>query len=250
LLIAPVRHLLSAEHLIIVPHTFLHYLPFHALTDGKRHLIDDFSISYAPSGGIFAACQAKQHSGTSEGLVLAVPDARAPYIETEGRFVAESMKSATLLLGEEATEERLRTLGPQSRFIHIATHGYFREDNPMFSSIRLGNSLLSLFDLYQLQLNAELVTLSGCGTGLNVVVGGDELIGLVRGLIYAGAQTLMVSLWEVHDQCTADFMRDFYSFYWGAQNKAEALREAIFRMREKHAHPYYWAAFALVGKFI
>ena len=63
----------------------------------------------------------------------------------------------------------------------------------MFSSIRLGKSLLSLFDLYQLQFDAELVTLSGCGTGMNVVIGGDELIGLVRGLLYAGAQTLMVS---------------------------------------------------------
>jgi CHAT domain-containing protein len=178
-----------------------------------------------------------------------VPDARAPYIEEEGRFVAGAIDGAKLFLGEDATEERLRMLGPQSRYIHIATHGYFRQDNPMFSSIRLGNSLLSLFDLYQLQLNAELVTLSGCGTGMNVVVGGDELIGLVRGLLYAGAQTLMVSLWEIHDQSTAEFMRDFYTFYREAQNKAEALRQALLRLREKHPHPYYWAAFALVGKF-
>ncbi|HEX7287597.1 MAG TPA: CHAT domain-containing tetratricopeptide repeat protein [Candidatus Angelobacter sp.] len=249
LLIAPIRGQLEAHHLIIVPHTFLHYLPFHALSDGKRHLIDDFSISYAPSGSIFAACQGKEHASQS-GLVLAIPDARAPYIEEEGRLVADAMGGASLFLGEDATEERLRSLGPQSRFIHIATHGYFREDNPMFSSIRLGNSLLSLFDLYQLQLNAELVTLSGCGTGMNVVVGGDELIGLVRGLLYAGAQTLMVSLWEVHDQSTAEFMRDFYTLYGGVQNKAEALRQAALRLRETHPHPYYWAAFALVGKFM
>ena len=142
--------------------------------------------------------------------MLAVPDARAPFIEEEGRFVASAMGNARLLMGADATEEQLRTYGPKSRFVHIATHGYFRQDNPMFSSIRLGNSLLSLFDLYQLQFDAELVTLSGCGTGMNVVIGGDELIGLVRGLLYAGAQTLMVSLWEVHDQSTAEFMRDFY----------------------------------------
>jgi CHAT domain-containing protein len=250
LLIAPVRSQLEAEHLVIVPHTFLHYLPFHALSDGKKALIDDFSISYAPSGSIFAACQDKQYTPDGrQGLVLAVPDARAPYIEEEGRFVAAAIDGAKLFLGEDATEERLRMLGPQSRYIHIATHGYFRQDNPMFSSIRLGNSLLSLFDLYQLQLNAELVTLSGCGTGMNVVVGGDELIGLVRGLLYAGAQTLMVSLWEIHDESTAEFMRDFYTCYREAQNKAEALRQALLRLREKHPHPYYWAAFALVGKF-
>jgi CHAT domain-containing protein len=119
----------------------------------------------------------------------------------------------------------------------------------MFSSIRLGNSLLSLFDLYQLEFNAELVTLSGCGTGMNVVIGGDELIGLVRGLLYAGAQTLMVSLWEVHDQSTAEFMRDFYTAYRELPNKAQALQRAVVNLRQKRPHPYYWAAFCLVGKF-
>jgi tetratricopeptide (TPR) repeat protein len=250
LLIAPIKEQLAAEHLIIVPHAFLHYLPFHALSDGKRYLIDDFSISYAPSSSIFAVCQAKPlPQSNGQTLVLAVPDARAPFIEEEGRFVAAAMGNANLFVGEDATEEQLRVYGPGSRFIHIATHGYFRQDNPMFSSLRLGKSLLSLFDLYQLQFNAELVTLSGCGTGMNVVIGGDELIGLVRGLLYAGAQTLMVSLWEVHDQSTAEFMRDFYQGYKDSANKANALRNAVLKLKQKHRHPYYWAAFALVGKF-
>jgi tetratricopeptide (TPR) repeat protein len=249
LLIAPVREQLKAGHLVIVPHAFLHYLPFHALSDGQRYLIDDFSISYAPSSSIFAVCQEKGEAAGGEALVLAVPDARAPYIAEEARSVAVAMGKARLFVGPEATEEQLRTFGPTSRFIHIATHGYFRQDNPMFSSIRLGNSLLSLFDLYQLQFNAELVTLSGCGTGMNVVIGGDELIGLVRGLLYAGAQTLMVSLWEVHDQSTAEFMEDFYRGYQSSRNKANALRKAVMKLKEKHRHPYYWAAFALVGKF-
>lgn len=249
LLIAPVRSQLTAEHLIIVPHAFLHYLPFHALSDGRQYLIDDFSISYAPSSSIFAVCQEKrQPQNTGEALVLAVPDARAPYIADEARFVASAMGNAHLFVGDEATEERLRTLGPQSRFIHIATHGYFRQDNPMFSSLRLGTSQLSLFDLYQLHFDAELVTLSGCGTGMNVVIGGDELIGLVRGLLYAGAQTLMVSLWEVHDQSTAEFMADFYRNFKNSANKAKALRKSVMNLKQKHRHPYYWAAFALVGK--
>jgi tetratricopeptide (TPR) repeat protein len=251
LLIAPIRDQFKAEHLIIVPHAFLHYLPFHALSDGQRYLIDDFSVSYAPSSSIFAVCQEKSRPrGQGDTLVLAVPDARAPFIEEEARFVATAMGRARLLLGADATEEQLRAHGPSSRFIHIATHGYFRQDNPMFSSIRLGNSLLSLFDLYQLQFDAELVTLSGCGTGMNVVIGGDELIGLVRGLLYAGAQTLMVSLWEVHDQSTAEFMRDFYQGYEASTNKANALRTAVMKLKEKYRHPYYWAAFALVGKFV
>ncbi|MCU1332932.1 MAG: Tetratricopeptide 4 [Candidatus Angelobacter sp.] len=250
LLIAPIREQLTAEHLIIIPHAFLHYLPFHALSDGKRYIIDDFSVSYAPSSSIFAVCQKKPvRTDDGDTLVLAVPDARAPFIEEEAHFVAAAMGNARLFMGEQATEEQLRLHGPGSRFIHIATHGYFRQDNPMFSSIRLGNSLLSLFDLYQLHFDAELVTLSGCGTGMNVVIGGDELIGLVRGLLYAGAQTLMVSLWEVHDQSTAEFMRDFYQSYRSSTNKANALRNAVLKLKEKHRHPYYWAAFALVGKF-
>ncbi|HEV7519738.1 MAG TPA: CHAT domain-containing tetratricopeptide repeat protein [Candidatus Angelobacter sp.] len=250
LLIAPICEQLTAEHLIIIPHAFLHYLPFHALSDGKRYIIDDFSVSYAPSSSIFAVCQKKPvRTDDGDTLVLAVPDARAPFIEEEAHFVAAAMGNARLFMGEQATEEQLRLHGPGSRFIHIATHGYFRQDNPMFSSIRLGNSLLSLFDLYQLHFDAELVTLSGCGTGMNVVIGGDELIGLVRGLLYAGAQTLMVSLWEVHDQSTAEFMRDFYQSYRSSTNKANALRNAVLKLKEKHRHPYYWAAFALVGKF-
>ena len=251
LLIAPLRKQLQAEHLVIVPHSFLHYLPFHALTDGERYLIDDFTISYAPSASIFALCQQKPiEESNGDSLVLAVADARAPHIEEEGRFVAEALGGAKLFLGEDATEERLKMYGPKSRFIHIATHGYFRQDNPMFSSIKLGNSLLSLFDFYQLQLSAELVTLSGCGTGMNVVIGGDELIGLVRGLLYAGAQSLMVSLWEVHDQSTTEFMRDFYSSYRESANKANALRRALINLRQKRPHPYYWAAFALVGRLL
>lgn len=251
LLIAPIRKNIDADHLVIVPHSFLHYLPFHALSDGTRYLIDDFSVSYSPSASIYALCREKTSTlADGEALVLAVPDARAPFIEQEGRFVAEALGNARLFLGAEATEERLKSLGPRSRYIHIATHGYFRQDNPMFSSIRLGSSLLSLFDFYQLQFNAELVTLSGCGTGMNVVIGGDELIGLVRGLLYAGAQTLMVSLWEVHDESTAEFMRDFYRIYKEVPNKAQALRQAVIALREKHRHPYYWAAFSLVGKFM
>ncbi|HEY4675628.1 MAG TPA: tetratricopeptide repeat protein, partial [Candidatus Angelobacter sp.] len=121
LLIGPIRDQLTAKHLIIVPHAFLHYLPFHALSDGKRYLIDDFSISYAPSGSIFAVCQKKpQRTDEGDTLILAVPDARAPYIEEEAHFVASAMGKARLFMGEEATEEQLRLHGPASRFIHIA----------------------------------------------------------------------------------------------------------------------------------
>ena len=128
--------------------------------------------------------------------------------------------------------------------MHIATHGCFRQDNPMFSSISLGDSHLSLFDLYQLDLPCELVTLSGCGTGLNMVVGGDELLGLVRGLLYAGAQGVLVTLWDVNDQSTAEFMKLFYEALRANGNKARGVQEAMSEIRRRYAHPYYWAPFS------
>jgi CHAT domain-containing protein len=132
--------------------------------------------------------------------------------------------------------------------IHIATHGHFRQDNPMFSAIRMGNTYLSLFDLYQLRLPVELITLSGCSTGLNVVGAGDELIGLARGLLHAGAQSLVLSLWDVHDKSTAEFMVFFYSLLRQGQSKAAALRGAMLAMRSSYPHPYQWAPFILIGR--
>jgi CHAT domain-containing protein len=151
-------------------------------------------------------------------------------------------------MGEAATENVLQTYGPSSKSVHIATHGYFRQDNPMFSSIRLGASHLSLYDMAHLQLPVELVVLSGCATGLNVVTPGDELMGLVRGLLQAGAQSLVLSLWDVHDDSTKDFMVEFYTQQLQGRSKAEAMQTASICLRELRPHPYYWAPFLLIGK--
>ena len=94
------------------------------------------------------------------------------------------------------------------------------------------------------------MTLSGCGTGLNVVVGGDELMGLKRGLLYAGAQGLLLTLWDVHDESTAKFMKLFYEKLGASPNKAEAVRRAMAEIRREYRHPFYWAPFVLVGKYI
>ena len=120
----------------------------------------------------------------------------------------------------------------------------------MFSGVRLGTSYLSLYDLYHLRLPVELITLSGCATGLNVVAAGDELLGLVRGLLYAGAQSLLLTLWEVHDRSTADFMTSFYRRLQQQGNKALALQGAMLELRDQSPHPYFWAPFELVGKVL
>ncbi len=249
-LFAAFRSQLRVKHVVIVPHGVLHYLPFHALHDGTGYLIDSFTISYAPSASIFALCQRKPPLVSGGSLILGIPDSRAPLILDEVQSVAGILPNAELFVGAEANEEILRDRGSQSRLIHIATHGNFRQDNPMFSGIRLGDAYLSLYDLYQLQLKAELVTLSGCATGMNVVNPGDELLGLVRGLLFAGAQSLLLTLWDVHDRSTAEFMSSFYRRFSGGEPKAVALRGAMQELRGRYPHPYYWAPFALIGKVL
>ena len=246
-LFRPLRKKLREEHLVIAPYGILHQLPFHALHDGDCCLIDEFTMSYAPSGGVLAACLRRPVSQARGNLVFGIADARSPSIEIEARAVAGLLDSSELFLTEEATEERLRLAAPQTRILHIATHGFFRRDNPLFSAIRLGDGFLSLFDLYRLDLRADLVTLSGCSTGLSTVVGGDELLGLTRGLLHAGARAVLLSLWDVQDESTAEYMTAFYRLMSEGQTAATASQSALRNLRNKYDHPYYWAPFCLVG---
>ena len=247
-LIAPLRPLFKGKHLIFVPHGPLHFLPFHALKNGEKYLCDDFTISYAPSATVFSLCQQKPASTTSSSLVFGIADERAPQILEEAQSVAALLPRSSLHLGDRATSSVLRERGPESGLLHIATHGVYRQDNPMFSGIRLGDGYLNLYDLYQMRLNARLVTLSGCATGMNFVAAGDELLGLQRGLFCAGATTLMLSLWDVHDESTASLMGYFYRHYIGGADMASALQHAMRELRQQNPHPYYWAPFVLVGK--
>jgi len=130
----------------------------------------------------------------------------------------------------------------------VATHGMYRQDNPMFSAIKMGDAYLNLYDLYQMRLGAKLVTLSGCATGMNFVAAGDELLGLQRGLFCAGASSLLLSLWDVHDRSTAELMQEFYRGYIASGDMAASLRGAMRRLREQNPHPYFWAPFVLAGK--
>jgi CHAT domain-containing protein len=118
----------------------------------------------------------------------------------------------------------------------------------MFSALELGDARLSLLDLYDLELEVELAVLSGCGTGLSYVQGSDELVGLTRGLLFAGARSVLATLWEVNDESTADLMRLFYGRLATDPRPARALQHAMATLRQTHPHPYYWAPFVLTGR--
>jgi CHAT domain-containing protein len=246
-LVEPIRRHLQGKHLVFVPHENLHHAPLHALFDGSQYLIDAFTVSYAPSASIYALCRQQQVNTTGRSLILGVPDALAPLIGEEVEVVAATLPGSELFLGEAAGHRLLREQGPSSRVIHIATHGRFRADNPLFSAIRLGDGYLTLYDLNRFRLPAELVTLSGCSTGLNVVAKGDELLGLVRGMLHAGVRSLLLSLWDVQDRSTTELMRSFYARFRDHGDAASALQGAMQELRERQPHPYYWAPFVLIG---
>jgi CHAT domain-containing protein len=247
-LISPIRGQLTAKHLIFVPHGALHFLPFHALRNGNEYLCDAHTISYAPSATVFALCQEKTDSNMPNSLVMGIPDERAPHILNEVQSVATLLPHPELFLGSQATSDILRQRGSTSSLLHIATHGTYRQDNPMFSGIRLGDGYLNLYDLYQIRLPANLVTLSGCATGMNFVSAGDELLGLQRGLFCAGATSLLLSLWDVHDESTSTLMQAFYKNYIQTGDMPLALLSAMKQLRQQRPHPYFWAPFVLVGK--
>jgi len=249
-LIAPIQSKVSREQrLIIVPHQVLHYVPFHALYDGEHYLVDDHEITYGASASVLKICRDRKPAKPPEhDLILAVADELTPFINDEVTALRELLPNAKVFMGSEAREDKLREYAPAAGKIHIAAHGIFRADNPMFSSLKLGDSWLNLFDIFNLQLGAELTTLSACETGMSAVWEGDELLGLARGFLYAGTPSLVVSLWTVNDRSTAQLMQRFYEGLRDGLSKACALRNAILHVKDTFLHPYYWAPFILLGK--
>jgi CHAT domain-containing protein len=193
-------------------------------------------------------CEQKPASNKQTSLVLGIPDERAPQILGEVQSVASLLPHTELFVGKQATSQLLREKGPECGLLHIATHGVYRQDNPMFSGIKLGDGYLNLYDLYQMRLGARLVTLSGCATGMNFVAAGDELLGLQRGLFCAGATSLLLSLWDVHDRSTSELMDHFYQGFTQTGDAAGSLRAAMLHLRNQNPHPYFWAPFVHIGK--
>lgn len=238
----------SPRKIAIVPHGLLHQAPFHALFDGEHYLIDRFEISYASSATVFSLCQERASRGLEKALVLSVADPLIPAAVEEAQAVARHFPVAEVLDGKEATFAALREKASGYGVLHLACHGMFRADNPMFSSLRLHDGWLPAADVLRLDLSGALVTLSACESARNQVLAGDELVGLARGFLGAGAATLVASLWLVQDETTAWFMESWYAQLRSGVDRAAALRIAQLALKEKFSHPYYWAPFVLVGQ--
>jgi CHAT domain-containing protein/tetratricopeptide (TPR) repeat protein len=238
--------------LIIVPHGPLHYLPFHALYDGQRYILERFEISYLPTASLLPLSQQRDRDTAAWNRSLVVGwsfNQGLPFTQIEAEMLGELL-SAEPFLAEAATSKIVRTEAADCQVIHLAAHAEFRADAPRFSALHLADGPLTTIDILNLQLSASLVTLSACQSGLNVITGGDELVGFSRAFLYAGAAGLVLSLWRVEDQATARLMVRFYRGLLAGQTKAAALRLAqlsFLELDDARSHPFYWAPFFLVG---
>jgi CHAT domain-containing protein len=182
--------------------------------------------------------------------LLGFSDQRNPRARDEVLALARLFPETTILLDDQASRASLAEYSQSSHVLHLACHGNFRLDNPLFSSLQLADGWLTVRDVYRLDLTScDLVTLSACETGVNVLAPGDEWIGLARGFFSAGSPSLLVSQWVVDDEATARLMIDFYSSLRNGAGPAAALRYAQRQLLEEKPHPYFWAPFVTVGRW-
>ncbi|MDQ3750477.1 MAG: CHAT domain-containing tetratricopeptide repeat protein, partial [Acidobacteriota bacterium] len=202
LLLRPLESAIGLRRLVVAPHRALHYVPFHALYDGFGYAIENREIAYAPGAGILQNCFGKPRRPFESALFVGVSDDRIPFVGEETKTLARLFPNSVTLLDASANYGELTKNTSDIDVLHLACHGQFRAENPLFSSLKLFDRWLTVRDVDSLKLNADLVVLSACETGVSRIAPGDELLGLVRGFFSAGASSLVLSLWNVHDQTT------------------------------------------------
>ncbi|HEX8738185.1 MAG TPA: CHAT domain-containing tetratricopeptide repeat protein [Pyrinomonadaceae bacterium] len=248
LLLRPLEAAIGLRRLAIVPHRALHYVPFHALYDGLSYVIEDRETIYAPSASILQNCLQKPTYGRENFLLVGFADEQIPLVNEEIETIAALFTNSTILLDERAKSSEIKKIASAADVLHLACHGKFRAQNPLFSSLKLADGWLTVREIEHLELNADLVVLSACDTGVNHVAPGDELLGLARGFFSAGASSLVLSLWNVHDATTVQLMRHFYEAISRGKSPAAALHKAQCEILKKHPHPFFWSPFFLIGR--
>lgn len=267
----------TPHHLVIIPHGPLHRVPFTAVlaqTDKPP------TLSFSPSGTIFATQKRQQRERGRETavscLAIGYNAQNLKYAHIEAARVADLM-AGEAWVGSEPKKVQLREWVVTCRWLHIACHGWFDDADPLASYLETGagERLTAREVLETWSLQAELVTLSACETGISQILRGDEPMGLVRAFLYAGAQAVLVSQWPVDDLATFLLMTRFYEALQAApESLSEALAKAQKWLREvtavtlqqiiqkqglldipnnwlpqsqPFAAPQFWAGFVLVG---
>lgn len=261
LLIAPLG-LRAEDRLIIVPHGALHYLPFQALHGPDGFLIQRHAIALEPSASVAVQLATRELKVASNlvafGNPTIAPAYALPGAEAEVRGIAPLFARQEVFLQSSATRVSFRENAPTGRVLHVATHAEADTIDPLHSRILLapatqpadGPDALLAKDIYNLKLNnVSLVTLSACETGLGRIARGDEILGFTRAFFYAGATSLIVSMWPVADESSALTMRTFYAQLADGHEAIDAMRTAQLAVMQnsRFAHPFFWAPFDLMG---
>ncbi|NNE71530.1 MAG: CHAT domain-containing protein [Rhodothermales bacterium] len=279
LIVEPAAGLVGeADRLIIIPDGALHYVPFEALVTSPAasddfgelsYLVTSHQVTYAPSASVLLQLrESRSDSKAAEGL-LALGDpvftpesglARLPYSGQEVDAIAGMFGSAPVQLftGDSASEQGLKSAltNRSYKYLHLATHGLVNEDRPDFSGIALApgssdqDGFLQAAEIFNLRIDADMVVLSACETGLGRMVRGEGLVGLTRAFMYAGASSVVVSLWSVADESTAVLMERFYEGLTTSVARESALAQAKRSLISEgtFAHPFHWAPFVMVGE--
>src|SRR5262249_5452314 len=229
------------------------------------YLLRAHTVSYVPSASVLEELATPRPGSAAPAVpplrFLAFADPASgtgdlPQSRQEGSEIARLFppSAVRVFVGQEANKRNVRDWAARGERIQFATHGKFDEEHPERSGLLLApeggeDGRLRISDVFALKLNADLVVLSGCKTGLGKQVTGEGLVGLSRAFFYAGAPSLVVSLWQVAEESTPRLMLDFYRQLERKVDKGEALQIAKLDMLNdgQHAHPYYWAPFVLVG---
>ncbi len=256
-LIGPIRDKLVTPNILIVAHGALHYEPFNALHDGKQFLIENYSIRLLPGATVLEFLKPKPAAKPGTLLAFGNPDLGdkrfdLAFAQKEAEDVVQTMPNSRALLRRDATKTAFRKYSSDFQMLHVASHGDFEPEKPLASSLLLApdasdDGRLTVSDLYSMRVDADLITLSACETGLGKVASGDDVVGLTRGFLYAGTRTIVASLWEVDDRATGELMTAFYQSLGKGVGKREALRLAQMDFLKKQPHPFFWAAFQLTG---
>ena len=285
LIFDPIQKHINTNSLIIVPGGVLGYLPFDALLsspaedysdfDNFDFLIRNFNISYSYSATLLAEMVSGKHkkkpfvafAPSYFGDTLNVTRSNDPWRAVLGRLhfntreasMIHEMMGGKLFLDSLATEEQFVKVASDAGILHLATHGKSNDRHGEYSYLafyqsndNVENELLFVKNLYDMEIPASLVVLSACETGIGELQRGEGIVSLARGFSYAGAASIVTTLWSIDDNASANIMVDFYKNLKAGEPKDIALRNAKLNYMEKNignnrTHPLFWAAFVPVG---
>jgi CHAT domain-containing protein/Tfp pilus assembly protein PilF len=248
LLLEPItEHLRDIKNIYFIPHNVLHYIPLHALELDKSPLIKKYGVIFLQNVGLLKYYENIDSQSITSCLAVGLYKGNEnSFLYKEANEVAKIYNSKALI--DAPKSQIINSI--TSELLHFATHGKYEHNNPLLSELLVNEKeKMTVKEIFDLKLNAKLVTLSACESGFNKYHPGDELMGLTRAFTYAGAGSLIVSLWNVYDPSTYELMLKFYRNLKKGMTKVSALRDAQIQLMDykAYSHPYFWAPFILIG---